>query len=113
MRMLRWILGVSLKERIRNEEIRKRCGVIDVVEKMREARLRWFGHIWRRDGSDAIKRVMELEVEGQRPRGRPRRRWTDTIREDLRRHNLTGEDAADRNKWRARIRAADPKTVWE
>ena len=34
MRMLRWILGVLLKDRLMNKEIRKRCAVINVVEKL-------------------------------------------------------------------------------
>ena len=41
MGMLRWILGVSRLEKLRNEEVRRTCGVADIVEKMREARLRW------------------------------------------------------------------------
>ena len=40
MRMLRWIVGVSRKDKVRNEEIKRRCGVEDIVEKVREARLR-------------------------------------------------------------------------
>ena len=50
MRMLRWILGGSRLKRIRNEEIRRRCGVADIVEKMQEARLRWMSHVLRRKG---------------------------------------------------------------
>ena len=44
MRMLRWLLGVSRVEHIPNTEIRHRCGVADIKEKMGEARLRWYGH---------------------------------------------------------------------
>ena len=37
MRMLKWILGISLKDKTRNEEIR-RCGVVDIAEEVRETR---------------------------------------------------------------------------
>src|SRR6218665_849 len=40
MRMLRWILGISLKDTQRNENIRKKIGVACITEKIREARLR-------------------------------------------------------------------------
>ena len=113
MRMLRWILGVSLKDRLMNEEIRKRCAVTDVVEKLREARLRWFGHVMRRDNEEAVRMALETEIKGSRARGRPRRRWKDCITSDLEMKRLVEEDARDRRKWRTVIRAADPRTVWD
>ncbi|KAF3685691.1 putative protein BASIC PENTACYSTEINE4-like [Capsicum annuum] len=48
MKMLRWMCGCTRKDRIRNEVIRDKVGVALVEAKMREARLRWFGHVMRR-----------------------------------------------------------------
>ena len=47
MRMLRWILGVSLRDRRRNEDIREVLGVACITDKVREARMRWYGHVLR------------------------------------------------------------------
>jgi hypothetical protein len=48
-----------LSETLWNEEIRRRCGVVDIAEKVREARLRWHGHIIRRDEGELIRDIME------------------------------------------------------
>ena len=48
MRMLRWILGVSLKDKKRNEAIRKTMGLACITDKIREDGLRWYGHVMRR-----------------------------------------------------------------
>ena len=69
MRMLRLILGVLHREKKRNEEIRKKCGVANIVGKMREARLRWFGHMTRRDEEQAVSIIQELVVEGEGDEG--------------------------------------------
>ena len=45
MRMLRWILGISLLERIESEDIRKRAGVCKITDKACESRMRWYGHV--------------------------------------------------------------------
>ena len=70
MRMLRWILGISLMERIESEDIRKRAGICKITNKARENRMRWFGHVVRRDEDDWIRKAKEMAVEGRRSRGR-------------------------------------------
>jgi len=57
MRMLRWILGVSLKDRKRNEDIRRTVGVASIMDKIREARLQWYGHVQRREDGNCVKRI--------------------------------------------------------
>ena len=51
---------------------------------------------------------MGMEVPGKRGRGRPKRRWLDSIRNDLWERELSGEDAQDRAKWRRLTRHIDP-----
>ena len=45
MRMLRWSLGVTRKDRIRNEIIRGTIGVYDIAGKLRETHLRWYRYV--------------------------------------------------------------------
>lgn len=47
MHMLRYRTGVSYMDRIKNYYIRGSLGVVDIRNKMREHRLRWFGHVLR------------------------------------------------------------------
>jgi len=46
------------------------------------SRLRWAGHVIRQDDDDLSRRVLLSEPGGQRPRGRPRLRWEDGVKED-------------------------------
>ncbi|VFQ72301.1 unnamed protein product [Cuscuta campestris] len=45
MRMLRWMCGKTRLDRISNEVIRRQVGMAPVEDKLREARLRWLGHV--------------------------------------------------------------------
>jgi len=47
---------------------------------------------------------MEYEVEGPRPRGRPKRTWREVVREDCQARKKNKEDAVDRCKWRKMIK---------
>ena len=49
MKMLRFAMGVTRKDKIRNEYIRGTVKVELLRMKMREGRLRWYGHVMRRD----------------------------------------------------------------
>ena len=54
-RMLRMICGVTLKDMVESTVITWRMGVDDLEEHLRQTRLRWFGHIARRDEEMEIK----------------------------------------------------------
>ena len=75
MRMLRWMAGVSLIERKSNECVRSMLAINAIAEVMRRNRLRWFGHVERRDELCWIKRIETLQVDGDGVKGRPRKRW--------------------------------------
>ena len=71
MRMLRWMSGVTKLDRIRNERIRGTTKVGEISKKVQESRLKWYGHVLRREDEYIGKRVMGMEVPGKRRRGRP------------------------------------------
>ena len=98
-------------DRIRNERIRGTTKVGEISKKVQESRLKWYGHVLRREYECVGKRVMGMEVPGNRRRGRPKRRWLDSIRNDLSERKLSGEDAHDRPRWRRLTRHIDPIKV--
>ena len=62
--------------------------------------------VLRKDDDDWLKKCMEHEVGGSRPRGRPKKTWKEVVREDCQAHKLNKEDAMDRSKWRKVIKEA-------
>ena len=62
--------------------------------------------VLRKDDDDWVKKCMEHEVEGPRPRGRPKKTWKEVVREDCPARKLNKEDAMDRCKWRKMIKEA-------
>ena len=57
-----------------------------------------------KDDDDWVMKCMEYEVEGPRPRGRPKRTWREVVWEDCQARKLNTEDAMDRSKWRKMIK---------
>ena len=66
--------GYTIKDRIQNDYIRERVGVALISEKMVENRLRWYGHVQRRELDEPVKRVDQIvEDPFIRKKGRPKR----------------------------------------
>ncbi|KAK3511968.1 hypothetical protein QTP70_027665, partial [Hemibagrus guttatus] len=76
LKMLRFSLGVTRLDRIRNEYIRGTAHVGRLGDKVRETRLRWFGHVQRRESEYVGRRMLDMELPGRRQRGRPKRRYS-------------------------------------
>ncbi|XP_064093992.1 uncharacterized protein LOC135206581 [Macrobrachium nipponense] len=110
MRILRWIMGILLLERLENDEIIRKAGFVKIAKKIRESRLRWYGHhVLRMDDEEGVKRDWEKPIRGRRPRGRQRKRWRDKVKEDMERRGLVEDDDFDRTQWRRRrIRQPTP-----
>ena len=109
LKMLRFSLGVTRVDKIRNEYVRGSTRVRRLGDKVREARLRWFGHVQRREEGYIGRRMLGMEIPGRRKRGRPKRRFMDVVREDMRVVGVTEEEAEVREVWRQRIRCGNPK----
>jgi hypothetical protein len=98
--MVRWMCGVTLKDRIHSEELLERLGITSVADVVRRGRLRWFGHVERMPDSDWVSKCRLLNVVGARSRGRGRKTWQECVNEDLKKVGLTEVAAQDRAGWR-------------
>ena len=83
IKMLRFTMGVTRKDKIRNEHIKSTVKVERLEMKMREGRLRWYEHVMRRDQEYVGRKMIEMELPGKRKRGRPKRRFLDVVKEDM------------------------------
>jgi hypothetical protein len=94
MRMVRWMCGVTRMNRITNKYMRGSLKVAIVTEIMRSNRLAWYGHVMRRDESHIAKTVMSKNVD--RNPGRPKKRWMDCVKDDMRIKGVSMEMTNDR-----------------
>ena len=108
MKMLRFAMGVTRKDKIRNEHIRSTVKVERLGMKMREGRLRWYGHVMRRDQEYVGRKLMEMELPEKRRRGKHKRRFLDVVKEDMGEVGAKETDVEDRKMWRMMICCGHP-----
>jgi transcription termination factor 2 len=76
---------------------------LNIVRVIKSRRMRWAGHVARMEEGRGVYRVFIGRPEGERPLGRPRRRWEDNIKLDLREMGVDGANwiqlAQDRVQW--------------
>jgi len=98
--------NVKLKDKVPSKELRERVGIDDIILILQQSRLRWYGHMLRKEDTDWVKKCMEYVVEGSRPRGRPKRTWREVVQNDCQARNLNRENAMDRGRWKKLIKIA-------
>jgi len=104
MRMVRWMCNVKVKDRVPSKELRERLGTDYIILILQQNRLRWYGHVLQKEDTDWVKKCMKYEVEGSRPRGRPKRTWREVVQKDCQARDLNREDAMDRGRWKKLIK---------
>jgi hypothetical protein len=89
MRMLRRIFGLKRDEvtgewrKLRNKELNDHYSSPNVFRVIKSRRMRWAGHVVRMGERRGVYRVLVGKPEGKRPLERPRRRWEDNVKTDL------------------------------
>ena len=69
--MIRWICNVSLKNGRSSDESRDRLGSPETTEVLRKNRLRWFGHVTKKDVGNPASACRHVEAEGKREQSKP------------------------------------------
>jgi len=114
-RVLRRIFGHKRDEvtgewrKLHIEELNDLSSSPNIVRVIRSRRMRWVGHVARMGEGRGVYRVLVGKPEVRRSLGRPRCRWEDNIRMDLREVGCGCVDwmelAQDRDRWRALVSA--------
>ena len=93
MKMLRWSQRKTRKDRIKNETIRGIARVTPIKSVLTQKRLPWCGHVMQREETHITRSTLSMTVTGTRPRGRPKMRWLDRLKSDMRIYVINPEMA--------------------
>jgi hypothetical protein len=108
-RVLRRIFGPKREEdgswrKLHNDELHNLYSSLNIVGMIKSGMMRWAGHVACMGEGRGVYRVLIGKHERKRPLGRPRRRWEDNIKMDLRKMVMYGSSwvrlAQDRLRWR-------------
>ena len=103
--MLSWAIWKTSLDHISNEDIRKEARIKPVESLLENNRLKWFGYCLRRESNHIGDKSLKLEVCGRRTRTRSKKRWSDNIKEDTEKSQLTEDVAQYRKYWMTQILA--------
>jgi hypothetical protein len=75
---------------LHNDELHSLYSSPNIVRVIKSRRMMWAGHVARMGKRKGVYRVVVGRPEGKRPLGRPRRRWGDNIKMDIREIRIDG-----------------------
>jgi hypothetical protein len=108
-RVLRRIFGLKREEdgswrKLHNDELHSLYSSPNIVRVIKSRRMRWAGHVARMGEGRGVYGVLVGGPKNKRPLGRPRCKWEDNIKMDLREIGIDGANwirlAQDRVRWR-------------
>ena len=80
--MMRAMFRENIIEKRRSQELIGLLGLKDTLDGLAMAsRVRWYGHVLRRDSGDVLGKALDFEVEGRRGRGRPNMTWKRQVKD--------------------------------
>jgi hypothetical protein len=79
-----------------------------VIEKMRSNRLGWYRHVMWRDESHTTKKVTSMNVDGHSSICRPKKRWVDCVKDNMRIKGVSMDMTTYRREWKKETSSADP-----
>ena len=100
--------GGTKLDKIRNERIRRTTKVVEITKKLQERRMKWYGHVIRREEHYVGRMAMVMQVQGRRKRGRPKRRWLDKVKDTIKEKGLSVDVVFDRATCRRMSSYIDP-----
>ena len=65
--------------------------------------VRWYGHVLITENCHVLRRALDFEVEGQRKKGRRKRKWKKQVEEQSMKVGLRRKDALCRSKWSVEV----------
>ena len=77
MTILRSMSGVTLRNRIKSEEVRKKWNVAEMIDDIQNYQLKWNQHVLRMSENRIPRKALQYRPQRKRDLGRPYCRWKD------------------------------------
>ena len=101
--MVRWMSGGTLKDRRTREELRQGLGIESLDRVVSRGRLRWYGHVERKNADDWVNKCTDLEVVGGIRKGRGKKTCIECVTANMKKIGLEKKDAQNRSLWSSLI----------
>jgi len=79
MNFLRHLLGITKLDKEKNQYIKQKTGVQNIVKEIKQYQEKWLQHVQRMDTNRLPEQTLQYKPKGRRNIGRPRKRWRDQL----------------------------------